>query len=194
MRAVLALAVLLAALVAATPAQAAPSTLERGRGEVDQARVLVGEALVAAKAGDRERAYRIARSAYLDHFEYVEIPLRLRNPNLVLDTEFKFAQLRNDIRDGAPLPALRRDTADVREGLLAVDRELAAKGVAAPLVAFGFSFSILFREGDRGRAAARDPARLARGGQRRELQAAARLGRRRRGRCARCCCSRSPRS
>jgi high-affinity iron transporter len=147
MRAVLALAVLITALVAAAPAQAAPSTLERGRAEVDQARVLVGEALVAAKAGDRERAYRIARSAYLDHFEYVEIPLRLRNPNLVLDTEFKFAQLRNDIRDGAPPAAVRRDTADVREGLLAVDRELAAKGVAAPLVAFGFSFSILFREG-----------------------------------------------
>ena len=131
----------------AAPASAADSSLERGRREVGKARELVAQALDAVKAGDRERAYRLARNAYLDHFEYVEIPLRLRNPNLVLDTEFDFAQLRNDIRDGASLGAIRRGTADVREGLLAVDRELAAKGVAAPLVAFGFSFAILFREG-----------------------------------------------
>src|SRR4029077_12231435 len=39
------------------------------------------------------------------------------------------------------------DTAVVRAALVDVDRELARKGVAAPLVAFGFSFSILFREG-----------------------------------------------
>jgi high-affinity iron transporter len=134
-------------LAMAAPASAADSSLERGRREVGKARELVAQALDAVKAGDRERAYRLARNAYLDHFEYVEIPLRLRNPNLVLDTEFKFAQLRNDIRDGGSLGAIRRGTADVREGLLAVDRELAAKGVAAPLVAFGFSFAILFREG-----------------------------------------------
>src|SRR3954447_3235413 len=136
-----------ALLAAAAPAMAADSSLQRGQQEVAEARPLVDQALEAVKAGDRARAYALARTAYLDHFEYVEIPLRLRNPNLVLDTEFKFAQLRNDIRDGAPLAAVRHDTADVREGLLAVDRELAAKGVAAPLVAFGFSFSILFREG-----------------------------------------------
>jgi high-affinity iron transporter len=136
-----------ALLAIATPASAAQSSIERGRSEVALSRALLSQALDAFKAGDRQGAYRIARRAYLDHFEYVEIPLRLRNPNLVLDTEFKFAQLRNDIRDGAPLDEVRRDTADVREGLLAVDRELAAKGLAAPLVAFGFSFSILFREG-----------------------------------------------
>jgi high-affinity iron transporter len=36
---------------------------------------------------------------------------------------------------------------DVRAGILATDRALAEKGVAAPAIAFGFSFSILFREG-----------------------------------------------
>ena len=35
----------------------------------------------------------------------------------------------------------------MRAALVDVDRELARKGLAAPLVAFGFSFSILFREG-----------------------------------------------
>jgi high-affinity iron transporter len=145
--AVLTVVALLAAAATALGADPDSSSPARGRAEIDKAGALVTRALEAVKAGDRRRAYRLARTAYLDHFEFVEIPLRLRNPNLVLDTEFKFAQLRNDIRDGAPLAAVRADTADVRSGLLDVDRELARKGVAAPAIAFGFSFSILFREG-----------------------------------------------
>jgi high-affinity iron transporter len=123
------------------------TSLERGRAEIARARAMLDQSLRAVKAGDRKRAYALSRTAYLDHFEFVEIPLRLRNPNLVLDTEFKYAKLRNDIRDGAPLGTIRSDTADVRSGLIDVDRELARKGLAAPAVAFGFSFSILFREG-----------------------------------------------
>jgi high-affinity iron transporter len=148
-RALTALVALVAILVMAGPAFAAggQNDLERGRAEIARSRAMVDDALAAVKAGDRSRAYDLARSAYLDHFEFVEIPLRLRNPNLVLDTEFKFAQLRNDIRDNAPLSDVRADTADVRQGLIDVDRELARKGLAAPAVAFGFSFSILFREG-----------------------------------------------
>src|SRR5919199_2013130 len=146
--AVLSLAAMLAAAAPAFGADpGSSSSLRRGRAEIHQAGALVTQALEAVKAGDRGRAYRLARTAYLDHFEFVEIPLRLRNPNLVLDTEFKYAKLRNDIRDGAPLDEIRADTADVRAGLIDVDRELARKGVAAPAVAFGFSFSILFREG-----------------------------------------------
>jgi high-affinity iron transporter len=138
-----------AALAVTAPAFAAggDASLERGRAEIAKARVMLDQSLRAVKAGDRKRAYALSRSAYLDHFEFVEIPLRLRNPNLVLDTEFKFAKLRNDIRDGAPPGTIRSDTADVRTGLIDVDRELARKGLAAPAVAFGFSFSILFREG-----------------------------------------------
>src|SRR3954447_25946103 len=143
------LAAAFAVLALAAPAFAAggEASLERGRAEIAKSRVLLDQSLQAVKAGDRERAYSLSRRAYLDHFEFVEIPLRLRNPNLVLDTEFKYAQLRNDIRDGASLATIRADTAAVRTGLLDVDRELARKGVAAPAVAFAFSFSILFREG-----------------------------------------------
>jgi high-affinity iron transporter len=144
------LAPLLAAaalLVAAAPASAVPNDLERGRAEIAKASDLVDQALSAVKAGDRGRAYDLARSAYLDHYEFVEIPMRLRDPNRVLDTEFKFAELRDDIRAGASLSEVRRDIAEVRKGLVDSDRALAAKGVAAPLVAFGFSFAILFREG-----------------------------------------------
>ncbi len=107
----------------------------------------VSDALAAFKAGDRARAYTLARNAYLDHFEFVEVPLRLRNPNLVLDTEFTFAELRNEIRSGASLSTVRGSVVKLRHQLLDVDRELGKKGIAAPLIAFGFSFSILFREG-----------------------------------------------
>ena len=75
------------------------------------------------------------------------MPLRLRDPNLVLDLEFSFAKLRNGIRDGAPLPEIRSNAAEIRSGLVDVDRTLADKGFAAPLLAFLFSFTILFREG-----------------------------------------------
>jgi high-affinity iron transporter len=145
-----ALAALLTAvalLVAAAPASAAQNDLERGRAEIDRASALLDQSLDAAKAGDRDKAYDLARDAYLDHYEFVEIPMRLRDPNKVLDTEFKFTRLRNDIRDGASLDRITRDVADVRAGLVASDRVLADKGVAAPAVAFAFSFSILFREG-----------------------------------------------
>ena len=134
-------------LVAGPAAASTQNDLERGRAEVGKAYDMVDQALAAVKAGDRDRAYELARAAYLDHYEFVEVPMRLRDPNLVLDTEFKFAELRNDIRDGASLDEIRRDVADVRAGLDDSDRVLASKGVAAPAVAFGFSFAILFREG-----------------------------------------------
>jgi high-affinity iron transporter len=141
------LAIALTALALPGVAAAKPNDLQRGRAENAIARTFVDRALVAAKAGDYAGAYELARSGYLDHYEYVEIPLRLRDPNLVLDTEFKFADLRNDLKDRAPINTIRADVRDVRGGILATDRKLAAHGVAAPALAFGFSFSILFREG-----------------------------------------------
>ena len=149
MRRLLALISLAVALPAVVPAvaAAAPNALERGRQENAVAKTMVDDSLAAAKAGDFARAYTLARSAYLDHYEYVEIPLRLRDPNLVLDTEFKFADLRNDLQHRVAIDTIRADVRDVRAGILDTDRALAAKGVAAPAIAFGFSFSILFREG-----------------------------------------------
>ena len=81
-----ALALLLFALPATASADATVGVQEAQR-EVEKAQLLVDRAVDAADAGERERGYDLARSAYLDHFELVEIPLRLRNPNLVLDLE-----------------------------------------------------------------------------------------------------------
>jgi high-affinity iron transporter len=149
MRRLLVLLAVLGAALAAAPAVAAAKAndLERGRAENRVAARLGAPALDDAKAGDYDRAHDLAREAYLDHYEFVEIPLRLRDPNLVLDTEFDFAELRNDLRDRRSLDVIRGDVADVRQGIHATDVALAKRGVAAPLIAFGFSFSILFREG-----------------------------------------------
>jgi high-affinity iron transporter len=145
-RLVLAL-LLLAALAAPAAARAQGSDVERARTEVARARELVDESIAAVEAGDRERAYDLAREAYLDHFEYAEIPLRLRDPNLVLDLEFEFAKLRNGIRDGASMSELGSVAQELRGGLRKVDLTLADPGFAAPVLAFFFSFTILFREG-----------------------------------------------
>jgi high-affinity iron transporter len=134
-------------MLVAAPAAFAEDGVDRARDEVAQARVGVDKAVQAADAGDRGRGYELARTAYLDHFERAEPLLRLRDANLVLDTEFAFAELRNGIRDGASVSETKDAARKVREGLDDVDRTLADKGFAAPLLAFLFSFTILFREG-----------------------------------------------
>src|SRR5688572_3420500 len=141
------LAAAAAALLLPSPAAADNVTIEEALDEVEVARELSDQAVDATRAGDREVGYELAREAYLDHFEYTEVPLRLRDPNLVLDLEFDFADFRDGIRDGAPLGEVQDSERIVQSGLDDVERALTEKGVAAPLVAFGFSFSILFREG-----------------------------------------------
>jgi high-affinity iron transporter len=142
------LVLVICVLLLAAPAGAhASDQLAQGRHQMTLASQGVSDALTAYKAGDKDKAYKLARDAYLDHFELVEVPLRLRNPNLVLDTEFTFAELRNNIRSGASVSTVRGSVVKLRHQLLNVDRELAKKGIAAPLIAFAFSFTILFREG-----------------------------------------------
>jgi high-affinity iron transporter len=147
MRALLSLAVAAVALLAPAVAHADDGQFAQARAQVETARQLTQEAYEAAEAGDRERGYQLARTAYLDHFEHAEVPLRLRDPNLVLDVEFAFAEFRNGIRDGEPIGELRETRNEILAGLRDTDRVLADKGLAAPLLAFLFSFGILFREG-----------------------------------------------
>jgi high-affinity iron transporter len=141
------LAVAAAALLAPAAARADDTQFAEARAQVETARQLTQQAYEAARAGDRERGYQLARTAYLDHFEHAEVPLRLRDPNLVLDVEFAFAEFRNGIRDGEPVGELRETKDEILAGLRDTERTLADKGIAAPLLAFLFSFGILFREG-----------------------------------------------
>lgn len=151
MRRLIFLVALAAAFALAVPAASAqddsPDAIARAKAEVEQAGVLTQRASELAADGNRAEAYEVARTAYLDHFEYAEIPLRLREPDLVLDMEFKFAAYRDAIREGAPMGEVRDLESQILRGLDDVERSITEKGIAAPAVAFAFSFTILFREG-----------------------------------------------
>jgi high-affinity iron transporter len=143
--ALLALAALAVALPA--PARAADVGVSDALVELDVARDLVDDAVAQYAAGDRETAYTTARNAYLDHFEYVEIPLRVRDEGLTLALEEDFAALRNEIESGAPQSRIAEIGAEVQRGLDDVERALSEPGIAAPAIATVYSFTILFREG-----------------------------------------------
>jgi len=151
MRLLLAFISFVAAFAVVVPAAAAqsdsPDAVERAKVEVEQAGKLTQKASDLAGEGNRDAAYDVARTAYLDHFEYAEIPLRLREPDLVLDMEFKFAAYRDAIQSGAPMSEVRDQEREILRGLDDVERSITEKGIAAPAVAFAFSFTILFREG-----------------------------------------------
>src|SRR5919204_107782 len=85
--------VALLGVLAAPAAGSSDPSVDRALAQVDRSGALVARSVDAAEAGNTARGYELARTAYLDHFEVVEIPLRLRDPNLVLDLEFQFAQL-----------------------------------------------------------------------------------------------------
>jgi high-affinity iron transporter len=151
MRLLLALISFVAAFAVVVPVAAAqsdsPDAVERAKVELEQAGKLTQKASDLAGEGNRDAAYDVARTAYLDHFEYAEIPLRLREPDLVLDMEFKFAAYRDAIQSGAPMSQVRDQEREILRGLDDVERSITEKGIAAPAVAFAFSFTILFREG-----------------------------------------------
>ena len=114
--------------------------------------------------GDREQAYEVAREAYLEHFEYVEIPLRLRDPNLVLDLEFKFAELRDGIEDGAPVARGRGHASSRFRAASTTSSARSPKRGSPPRCRLRLLVRDPLPGGPRGGAADRDPARLAGGG------------------------------
>jgi len=146
-RAVLTLLLLAVVLLPMRPAVA------QGQGEVDvEAHVLairqkMQQSLQALRAGDRETAYRLARSAYLDHFELVEIPLRIVDARFTLEMELLFARWRSAIREGAPEAEVLALMNEIDRGLEEVGKLLTGPGVLAPVLALLASFAILFREG-----------------------------------------------
>ena len=115
--------------------------------ELSAIRDLMRESQAAYKAGDHEQALRLARQAYLDHFELVEIPLRVADPNFTFAMEVKFAEWRQLIQQGAPADEIQRLLLELDDGLVEVERVIGRPGLAAPLFVSVASFTILFREG-----------------------------------------------
>lgn len=108
---------------------------------------LVARSLREYAAGQPQQAYRTARSAYLDHFEYAEPPLRVLNPDLILEMEYRFADLRNGMQAGQPLGELQRIAGDINGSLRNAQSIVSGTGVLGPTLAATGGFTILFREG-----------------------------------------------
>lgn len=138
--------------LAGVPAQASGAApkevVDEVTREFDRSRAKLDRAVDLVADGDREQAHAVAVSAYLDHYERVEPPLRVLDPDLTLEIEERYAEVRARIDDPA---ASARDvsasTSEVRNGLTEFEQKISEPGSAAGLVAAASSFSIIFREG-----------------------------------------------
>ncbi|MEM3159258.1 MAG: FTR1 family protein [Nitrososphaera sp.] len=117
------------------------------RAHIDQIRIKLDETLRLYQEGNKEGAILTARSAYLDSYENVELPLRPIDPDFTLEMEIKFAELRNLMQAGAPYEQVLAKTAEIKQGLDESERLVSGTGIVAPTIAFSTSFSIIFREG-----------------------------------------------
>lgn len=117
------------------------------RNDIDEIRVKLDQMLRLYKVGNYEGALLISRSAYLDSYENVEIPLRPINPDFTLEMEIRFAELRNLIQSKAPYEKVSQKTTEISGGLDESERLVSGTGILAPTIAFSTSFSIIFREG-----------------------------------------------
>lgn len=115
--------------------------------DIDSIRIKLVELLQKYKEGENDKAFMAARSAYLDSYENIEVPLRPINPDYTLDMEIKFAELRNLIQQHQPYPRVEAKVVEIRSGLDESERLVTGTGTLAPSLAFSTSFSIIFREG-----------------------------------------------
>ena len=117
------------------------------RDEIDIIREKLMATEIFYELGDTQASYASARSAYLDSYEYVEIPLRAIAPDFTFEVEYQFATLRNQINDGAPIEDIATTIISLERSLDESERLVSGTGTIAPMIAFISSFSIIFREG-----------------------------------------------
>lgn len=117
------------------------------RGEIDFIRETLQEMLIQYEEGDYQSAYNSARTAYLDSYESVEIPLRAIDPDFTLEVEFQFAQLRNLIKEQSDFNQVQEVAISIKRNLDESERLVSGTGTLAPTIAFSSSFAIIFREG-----------------------------------------------
>ena len=117
------------------------------RDEIDFIRITLQELLAHYEAGDYDSAYTASRVAYLDSYEYIEIPLRPIAPDFTLEVEYQFAELRNLIKERADYSEVRGVIGDLERNLDESERLVTGSGQVAPAIAFLASFAIIFREG-----------------------------------------------
>jgi len=117
------------------------------RDEIDFIRATLQDLLHSYEDGDYNAAYVAARTAYLDSYEYIEIPLRPIAPDFTLEVEYQFAELRNLIKEQASYDEVRSIIVELERHLDESERLVTGSGQVAPAIAFTASFAIIFREG-----------------------------------------------
>jgi high-affinity iron transporter len=117
------------------------------QGHIDFIRQSLQSLLIQYKEGDYQSAYATARTAYLDSYEHVEIPLRVIDPNFTLEAEIQFAELRNLINNRADYDKVQEATVAIKRSLDESERLVSGTGTLAPAIAFSSSFALIFREG-----------------------------------------------
>jgi len=117
------------------------------RDNIDQIRLKLENVLQEYKEKKYDESLSASRSAYLDSYENIEIPLRPINPDFTLDMEIKFAELRNLIQARVSYENVQDKIVEIRSGLDESERLVSGTGIIAPTIAFSTSFTIIFREG-----------------------------------------------
>ena len=117
------------------------------RGEIDFIRDTLQVMLIQYQNGEYQEAYNSARTAYLDSYEFVEIPLRAIDPDFTLEVEFQFAELRSLIKQQADYEEIKEITIALKRNMDESERVVSGTGTLAPAIAFTSSFAIIFREG-----------------------------------------------
>jgi len=117
------------------------------KNKIDVIREQLEETLRHYELGDVQSAHASARSAYLDSYEFVEIPLRAIDPDFTLEVEYQFATLRNLIKQEAPQNDIHDVIIAIKRNLDESERVVTGTGEIAPAIAFTSSFAIVFREG-----------------------------------------------
>ena len=117
------------------------------RNDIDQIRLNLQKVLDLYKENKNDEALLVARSAYLDSYENIELPLRPIDPDFTLDMEIKFAELRNMIEQRSEYENIVKKIGEIQNGLDESERLVSGIGTIAPGIAFSSSFSIIFREG-----------------------------------------------
>jgi high-affinity iron transporter len=117
------------------------------RSEIDFIRATLQTMLAQYREGNYQAAFTSARTAYLDSYEHVEIPLRAIDPDFTLEVELQFAELRSRINQRADYEKIEEATISVRRSLDESERLVTGTGQLAPTIAFTSSFAVIFREG-----------------------------------------------
>jgi high-affinity iron transporter len=144
---ILAAAVGLMALAPGRASAAGGVTREDAIRELQSVRISIDETLALFKAGRDADALEKARSGYLNHFEAVEIPLRVVDPTLTVEAESLFAEVRQLVKSGAPPGEVRDKVVELRGVIDTVERRLTSANAGAAAIVAGQSFLIIFREG-----------------------------------------------